>query len=220
MLFSADDDSAGPTPELIDIALRAVREAGVVDLRDLSARIKNGIAWPDVWPGEHYKLLAGIAKLLQPKLVIEIGTATGLSALALRKYMPPGSKLITFDVVSWRNYPDCVLSDSDFADGSLIQHIADLSDGSQFATHRASMENADIVFIDAAKDGRQEQLFLDNFETCQFQTSPLFVFDDIRLWNMLKIWRSVKRPKLDITSFGHWSGTGLIQWQPSAVGTC
>ena len=43
---------------------------------------------------------------------------------------------------------------------------------------------------------------------------PIGVFDDIRQWTMLAIWRAVQRPKLDLTSFGHWSGTGLIDWQP------
>jgi hypothetical protein len=38
------------------------------------------------------------------------------------------------------------------------------------------------------------------------------MFDDIRFWNMLRIWRNVAAPKLDITSFGHWSGTGLVDW--------
>jgi hypothetical protein len=38
------------------------------------------------------------------------------------------------------------------------------------------------------------------------------VFDDIRIWNMLRIWREIVRPKLDLTSFGHWTGTGIVDW--------
>ncbi len=38
------------------------------------------------------------------------------------------------------------------------------------------------------------------------------MFDDIRVWNMLEIWRGIRRPKLDLTSFGHWSGTGLVDY--------
>jgi hypothetical protein len=40
----------------------------------------------------------------------------------------------------------------------------------------------------------------------------LVVFDDIRVMNMVATWRRIARPKLDLTSFGHWSGTGLIDW--------
>jgi hypothetical protein len=70
-----------------------------------------------------------------------------------------------------------------------------------------------LIFIDAAKDGVQEQRFLDNFGTIAFAKAPLVILDDIRVWNMLAIWRRVSRPKLDLTSFGHWSGTGIIDWE-------
>jgi hypothetical protein len=46
----------------------------------------------------------------------------------------------------------------------------------------------------------------------QFTAGPILVLDDIRLWTMLEIWRSVSWPKLDVTSFGHWSGTGMVDY--------
>ena len=42
------------------------------------------------------------------------------------------------------------------------------------------------------------------------------VFDDIRLWNMLRIWHGIRRPKLDMVSFGHWSGTGWFDWDAAS----
>jgi hypothetical protein len=40
---------------------------------------------------------------------------------------------------------------------------------------------------------------------------PRFLLlDDIRLLPMVGLWRSIASPKLDLTSFGHWSGTGLV----------
>lgn len=48
--------------------------------------------------------------------------------------------------------------------------------------------------------------------TGRFKTAPIVMFDDIRLWNMLAIWWRLDRPKLDLTSFWHWSGTGLVDW--------
>lgn len=42
-------------------------------------------------------------------------------------------------------------------------------------------------------------------------------FDDIRLWNMLRIWREIRLPKMDMTSFGPWCGTGLCEWTGGAV---
>jgi len=34
--------------------------------------------------------------------------------------------------------------------------------------------------------------------------------DDIRFKNMIPLWRSITQPKLDISSFGHWSGFGMV----------
>src|SRR5205085_3118297 len=75
-LYSADDEGGRPSPSLIDLALRLVDRARSMDLMDVSARIPAGqIRYPDVWPGEHYRLLAAAVALLQPKNIVEIGTA-------------------------------------------------------------------------------------------------------------------------------------------------
>ncbi|MBI5482368.1 MAG: methyltransferase [Deltaproteobacteria bacterium] len=212
MLYSADDEPARPSERLLDVALAAVSAARKADLLDLARRVSGPIAWTEVWPGEHYKLLAGLVQTLQPKVVVEIGTATGLSALVLRKFLPRGGKVVTFDVVPWRQYPGAVLREEDFADGSLQQLIDDLQSAAVVQKHHEVLSAADFIFIDAAKDGVMEQRFLDNLLRVRFVQPPLVMFDDIRVWNMLRIWRGVRMPKLDLTSFGHWSGTGLIDW--------
>jgi hypothetical protein len=51
-----------------------------------------------------------------------------------------------------------------------------------------------------------------NLRTIRFDAPPILVLDDVRLWTMLKFWRELALPKLDFTSFGHWSGTGLADW--------
>ena len=38
----------------------------------------------------------------------------------------------------------------------------------------------------------------------------LLILDDIKFVNMIDLWRSVKSPKIDLSSFGHWTGTGVI----------
>ena len=213
MIMSADDEPARPTPELIARALEAVKEAQSVSLTDVSKRIKTPPYYPDVWPGEHYKLLAGFVRTLKPKSIIEIGTATGLSALALKQFLLTDGKIVTFDVLGWKSFADTCLLPDDFSDGRLVQETDDLSDPAVTAKYRNLLVDADIIFLDAAKDGIMEQRFIDNFRTIPFKKKPLFIFDDIRVWNMLRIWRQIAMPKLDLTSFGHWSGTGLVQWQ-------
>lgn len=211
MIFSADDESR-PSERLIDVSLEAISEARGISLQHLDERLEGPPYWPSVWPGEHYRLLAALARVLDAETVVEIGTATGLSALALLAGLRPAGRVVTFDLVAWQDYPGTVLQAEDFADGRLKQHLDDLSSAEGLAKHRDLLASAGLVFVDAAKDGKQEQRFLDLFETIPFTQRPIVVFDDIRQWRMLKIWREVRRPKLDLTSFGHWSGTGLVDF--------
>ncbi len=212
MIFSADDDHSTPSPFLIDLALQASIRASQISLSDLRTRMHEPPYYVDIWPGEHYKLLAAIVDVLQPQCVIDIGTATGLSALAMKKTLPTNGRIYTFDISSWQSFNHTCLQTTDFEDGKLFQFVENLQSPEIIMKHQEVLENCDMIFIDAAKDGIGEQIFLDNFSLIKFKKKPLFIFDDIKLWNMLKIWREISKPKLDLTSFGHWSGTGLVEW--------
>ena len=211
-ILSADDDPGRPTAPLIDLALRCISAAVDIDLSDISRRLREPPFLPDVWPGEHYKLLAGIVKTVKPQRVIEIGTAEGLSALALKKFLHPSSRIVTFDVVPWSEFANHALTSSDFEDGRLQQVVADLTDLNVARQYAALLAEADIVFVDAAKDGKMEGIFLENFSAVGLKENALIVFDDIRLLPMIPTWRQLAFPKMDLTSFGHWSGTGLALW--------
>lgn len=182
-------------------------------MKDVSARMAAPPYLPDIWPGEHYKLLAGLVLALKPRLVVEIGTATGLSALAMMRYLPPESRLVTFDIIDWQSYPGQHLRSEDFAAGRLVQYVDDLSQSAVAQRYHEVLKGADMIFIDAAKDRVMERKFVTNFRRVPFERKPLLVFDDIRVWNMLRIWQELPFPKLDVTSFGHWSGTGLVEWR-------
>ncbi len=205
--------NAYPTDRLLDVGLTAAQKARSVDHTDIVSKMKEYPHWPNMNPGEHYKLLTGLVQVIQPKLIIEIGTATGYSSLAMKKVLAPDAKIVSFDIVPWKQFSNCILQDGDFADGRLVQEIADLTQISVMDKYRSLLEMADFIFIDAAKDGIQEQVFIDNFKTVKFATKPIFMFDDIRLWNMIKIWNQLDKPKLDMTTFGHWAGTGLVDWE-------
>ena len=213
LLFSADDAPGGPSTALLDIALQVAQRARTIDLKAVSDRIPAGqIRYPDIWPGEHYRLLAAVVVCLRPRTVIETGTAEGLSALTMTELLPPRGRVTTFDLIPLNKYPETRLTAADFADGRLVQHIDDLSNPAVFTRHAELLRTAEVVFLDAAKDGRLEQVLLDHFSGLRFEKPPLFILDDIRLWNMLAIWRGIESPKLVLTSFGHWSGTGFVEW--------
>lgn len=217
--FIGEMDTQFASERLLDVSLEGIRRARSMSFPGLQERFSAETT--EVlrrWPGEHYRLLAGICATIKPKTVVEIGTASGLSALALLSELPSASRLVTFDVLPW-DYKgseswggDTLLRADDFANGRLSQIVGDLSNDAVFEKQRALLEQADFLFVDGPKDGVFEQRFLDRLASVRFVKPPLVMFDDVRLWNMLRIWRNIRRPKLDLTSFGHWSGSGLIDW--------
>jgi predicted O-methyltransferase YrrM len=200
------------TRRLLDAALDAIALASKTDLTWLSKRMKEGPFTPGIWPGEHYKLLVALVTVLKPKRVIEIGTFTGLSALAIKASLPPDSELITVDIIPWQQIEKTVLVPDDFEDGRLRQVVGDLNDPAFFKGFTETLSGCDFLFVDGPKDVVFEENLLKSLSKVTFQNNPLMMFDDIRLWNMLRIWHDIKRPKLDLTSFGHFTGTGLIDW--------
>ena len=211
LLMSAHDDCSRPSEYLLDVALGAIRETRKISMPEISARIKTPPYLTEVWPGEHYKLLAGLMVYLRPQSVVEIGTATGLSALTMKEFLPSEAKLVTFDIARWETFAATVLRKEDFTDGRLVQIIDDLSVPAVMEKHADLLRNADFIFLDAPKDGKFEPRFLTMLAKIPFTKPPLLLFDDIHLWNMLAVWRNIRAPKIDLTSFGHWSGTGLVQ---------
>lgn len=214
MVASMHDESAMPTAWLLDVCLRSAEEARNANLAAVSQRIKDGPDYPGIWPGEHYKLLAGFVKYLKPAVIIEIGTFRGIGTLALARYLPETAMIATFDPVPWDKVATTVLRQSDFSD-RFVQFNDDLSDMRAVEKNAELLRSADIIFIDAAKDGVMERHFIKNLKSLGLKQDAIVIFDDIRLWNMLDIWRSLDFPKLDLTSFGHWSGTGVVQWNPA-----
>lgn len=184
------------------------------NLSYLSNRVK-GIQLDQInrFPGEHYCLLQAIMKISKPQMVVEVGTYTGLSALVLLNSMPESCKLITYDIKAWDKLSDTVFNNSDFGN-SFEQRLGDLADKSFFESQLDVMTEADIFFIDGPKNGVFEQLFLKLFFQFRKKTCIL-VFDDIRLLHMIELWRSLNFKKIDLTSFGHWTGTGIVFFDPN-----
>jgi len=208
-LISPDDDPATADDLLLDLSLKAIELARRINLDDIATRGKPVSQFLSIWPGDHYRLLGAIVKVLEPKTVIEIGTATGASALAMLKFMAPDSRLYTFDLVPWRESPGYILTENDFRDGRLIQMIDDLTDRAGLMRHIDIVRAAQLIFVDAAKDGAMEERFLELLTEVPFASRAVVIFDDIRLYNMLATWRRMASPKIDLTSFGHFTGTGL-----------
>jgi predicted O-methyltransferase YrrM len=215
-LFSADDDPWPPSRELIDLGLAACTRAGTIDLKDIRRR-DHCPPYFDIWPGEQYRLLSALVDVWRPQVVIEIGTFIGLSALCIRKHLPPRGRIVTFDINPWHSVDITCLRREDFEDGSMRQILADLSIPEIADSHRELLESADMIFLDGPHDGATESKMMMNFLSVNYKRTPLFVFDDIKLVDMLGFWRALPMAKLDLTSFGHWTGTGISMLDGTAI---
>lgn len=208
---SLDDEPATAGDRLLDVALSAAERARHIRLSELAARGAPRLV--QIWPGEHYRLLAALVEVERPRTVVEVGTHQGSSALAMLGRLGPDATLTTFDLVPWDRIDGTLLRPADFDDGRLRAATADLGDAAVAARHADLLGRADLVFLDAAKDGALEPRLLANLAAAGLRRGALVVLDDIRVWNMLAVWRAIHDPKLDLTSFGHWSGTGLVDWR-------
>lgn len=67
-------------------------------LKELAAETRDKVNAPQMLSGHlQGRFLALLSKLVQPKLIIEVGTFTGYSALCLAEGLMPGGKLHTID---------------------------------------------------------------------------------------------------------------------------
>ena len=209
LLYSSVADVAGTSDELVTLAAHAALAALAVDSRPLAARFpadQGDVATH--WPGEHYRLLTALADVWNAHRVVEIGTFRGASALSFLQ-APSVQRVITYDIVPWSDLDDTLLTPADFGD-RLEQRVGDVSNANVFAAATEALVGADLIFVDAPKDGVFEQSFLPALLALPVTRPQLVVLDDVRLMPMISLWRSVPLPKLDIGSFGHFSGTGLI----------
>jgi hypothetical protein len=68
--------------------------------------------------------------------------------------------------------------------------------------------------LDGPKDGSFEETLLGYLSAKELPNKTRWLFiDDIRFENMYKLWRSIASPKIDLSSFGHFSGSGLVNIQ-------
>jgi predicted O-methyltransferase YrrM len=162
-----------------------------------------------LFPGEHYPFLAALVEIERPDLAIEVGTYTGMGALVMQTHLPSGGSVVTYDIRGWRTFPETLLRESDF-DDHCEQRLGDLSDRRYFDSQLELLRAARLIFVDGPKDGDFEPSFLGWLLPELAHTGALVMLDDIRLLTMVELWRRIPVPKLDVTTFGHWTGTGLL----------
>lgn len=200
-------DEFGPNNFLLDLAIEAIKIAWLIRIDNVDPSLKDGI-YCNIFPGEHYRLLKAVAKILDPKIIVEVGTYTGMGARALMQGQDNGV-VYTFDILPWDFFENHLVK-KDFDDEKVIQILGDLSNKDTFHQNLGLLNQAQIIFVDAPKDGRFEYEFLPLLQKLKPKENRLLILDDIRFVNMTDLWISIQSPKLDMNSFGHWSGTGFV----------
>lgn len=196
--------------DLVLIATEAIKRASRIKLGCGKKNLSDS-KFLNEFPGEHYRILSSIVNVTNAREVIEIGTYTGLGTLSIKEGFANSGKISTFDLVAWNKLNlDSHFIDEDFRDGSIEQIIGDLSDNNFFEKNFNKLNNANIIFMDAPKDDNFEYKMMQLFLKLDKKKGKLLILDDIKFVNMIDLWRSVKSPKIDLSSFGHWTGTGVI----------
>ena len=210
-IASTDDEQAQPTDQLLGLALAAAERARHLRLDDIADRCSTPLeaSWVNQWPGEHYRLLAALVEVAGVDRAIEVGTYTGMGALALAG---AGAVVQTYDLVPWDQIANTLLRHEDF-EGRISQRIGDLASADYFDSQLEDLLAADLILVDGPKDGVFEPAFLSRL-LAVLRAGQVLVVDDIRKLQMLQTWRDLPLSKLDVTSLGHWSGTGLAIASP------
>ena len=196
------------SPDNMATILSAAQEALRHDLTEIADLLSDPLdaGYVKTWPGEHYRLLAGLAYELRPSLAVEVGTYKGAASAVLSK---GSERVITFDITPVDEIPGS-LADLTARFPNVSQVIGDLSEEDIWQAHRGIFEVADLVFIDGPKDGVFEHLVVPKI-LHEMKPGSVMVLDDIRFAGMRELWiRGIRYPRIDMGSLGHWSGTGII----------
>jgi predicted O-methyltransferase YrrM len=212
-ILDNDNFIGKPTDRLLNIFMDLIRETPKQST-SLFIKRENVPTYVFNYYGEHYLLLQALVKLINAHNIVEIGTYTGLSTLSFL-HVIEDRKLITVDLVDWKDFNKTVLIESDFSKYNIKQILANFSDYQTMLSHKEIFLSADLIFCDGPKDTVFEKTFLNNLKMLGIKDGCIVLLDDIRQWNMIELWNSICMPKLDITSIGHFTGTGLIEWNNS-----
>jgi predicted O-methyltransferase YrrM len=163
-------------------------------------------------PGKnHYHLFANISKQINNATIFDLGTYRGLSALAwaYNKTNTVHTFDVEYDYAGRHNtvYQDQTIIKKD----NIIQHIQNIFTEDINDNIKELILKSNIIFMDAGDHLSQKlEFFLINFLR-KNNYQGLVIWDDIYLNDdMIGVWNSIPNDeKVDITKYGHFSGTGL-----------
>jgi len=165
---------------------------------------------------EHYFFLASIGMQLKNNKIIELGTHNGRSTIALNygnMKQNNQNTIYTYDIYHH-------LLPNIFNNTTIVFKMENLFDQSIREQNREHILSADLIFIDVdPHEGVVEYDFYLWLKANNFE--GIILFDDIHLGCghlgvntgncMQQFWDKIEDEyKYDLTTVGHWSGTGIV----------
>ena len=167
------------SPDLVSDAVEAYAEAHTTPpaehLRALAEETRATLESSVMLTGEvEGRMLEFLVFLAQPRLVLEIGTYSGYSALSMAQALPEGGRIVTCELDPER----VAFAERHIADAGMAGRI-EVRQGPALETIAALDGPFDLVFIDADKAG-----YLAYYEAVLPKLSPrgLIVADNV-LWS-------------------------------------
>lgn len=118
-------------------------------LQELARETHLKVLYPRMLSGHFQgRLLAMLAKLLQPKTIVEVGTYTGYATLCLAEGLAPGGHIYTID----SNPETNVFAGRYFERAGLQAHITQLEGDAVAILQNLTDVAPDLVFLDARKE--------------------------------------------------------------------
>jgi len=179
---------------------------------------------------EHYSMLAYLSTLYNNKIILDIGTFQGGSALALSYNQ--NNKIISVDI-KYQVEKNINLPNIEFLEGDILSNIdlvnpllttsiptTGLLGYEQPLSSKINgaelIKSSSLILYDTVHNGVVEKEFHDYLIKTNWQ--GICVWDDIKYrWNrdirqgMQDFWNSIdNNNKIDVTKYAHWTGTGLV----------
>ncbi len=158
-------------------------------LKLISRETKAKVLMPRMLSGHlQGKILEFLAKLLNPKVILEIGTYTGYSGLCLAKGLAEEGKLITIDIND-----ELEPMVRGFFEKSGIQHKIEYLLGNALDIIPSLKDNFDMVFIDADK---ANYINYYNLVVDRVNSGGIIIADNV-LWSGKVVEEHGKKPDKD-----------------------
>lgn len=145
---------------------------------------------------EHYRLLMYFASLYNYEVLTDIGTNRGASAVALS--INPTNMVYSIDIANVKE-GERLPTNCEYVIGNILwdEKIMD------------RVLNSKFIMLDIDHEYHNEIQIYNRLVERGWK--GIIVCDDIHLNDPMKrFWSEVSSPKLDITKYGHGSGTGVI----------